>query len=110
MKGRKRECQLHAHSPLGETMLECYSCGSKNVFALGFVPLKVLLQPCSDPAIEPAHQPALCPALLPEQEGAPCCIKLPEACNASSLLRPPWSIHLASSSQQVGALRQCCTG
>ena len=41
VKGRKRECQLHTQSPLGETLLECYSCGSRNAFALGFVPLKV---------------------------------------------------------------------
>ena len=40
VKGRKRECQLHAQSPLGDTLLECYSCGSRNAFALGFVPLK----------------------------------------------------------------------
>ena len=31
---------LHKDSPLGETVLECYSSGSRNVFALGFVPLK----------------------------------------------------------------------
>ena len=40
MKGRKRECQLHSQSPLGDTLLECYSCASRNAFALGFVPLK----------------------------------------------------------------------
>jgi hypothetical protein len=31
---------LHRNSPLGETILECYNTGSRNVFALGFVPLK----------------------------------------------------------------------
>lgn len=31
---------LHRDSPLGETVLECYNSGSRNVFALGFVPLK----------------------------------------------------------------------
>lgn len=31
---------LHKDSPLGETVLECYNSGSRNVFALGFVPLK----------------------------------------------------------------------
>ena len=40
VKGRKRECQLHSQSPLGDTLLECYSCASRNAFALGFVPLK----------------------------------------------------------------------
>jgi regulator of nonsense transcripts 1 len=32
--------QLHRDSPLGDTVLECYNSGSRNVFALGFVPLK----------------------------------------------------------------------
>jgi RNA helicase (UPF2 interacting domain) len=31
---------LHAESPLGETNPECYNCGSKNVFMLGFIPAK----------------------------------------------------------------------
>ena len=45
---------LHKDGPLGETVLECYSCGLKNVFILGFIPAKadsvvVLLcrQPCA---------------------------------------------------------------
>ncbi|CDK29940.1 unnamed protein product [Kuraishia capsulata CBS 1993] len=31
---------LHEDSELGETPLECYSCGNSNLFALGFVPAK----------------------------------------------------------------------
>ena len=31
---------LHRDSPLGETVLECYASGSRNVFALGFVPVR----------------------------------------------------------------------
>ena len=31
---------LHPESPLGETILECYNCGCRNVFLLGFVPAK----------------------------------------------------------------------
>ena len=45
---------MHADSPLGETTPECYNCGAKNVFILGFIPAKsdtvvVLLcrQPCA---------------------------------------------------------------
>lgn len=45
---------LHKDGPLGETVLECYSCGVRNVFVLGFIPAKadsvvVLLcrQPCA---------------------------------------------------------------
>ncbi len=46
--------QLHPSSSLGDTVLECYNCGIKNVFLLGFIPAKsdtvvVLLcrQPCA---------------------------------------------------------------
>ena len=31
---------LHEESPLGETVLECYNCGCRNLFLLGFVPAK----------------------------------------------------------------------
>ncbi|KAH7026181.1 RNA helicase-domain-containing protein [Microdochium trichocladiopsis] len=51
---RHKEVQLHPQSALGDTTLECYSCGTKNVFLLGFIPAKsdtvvVLLcrQPCA---------------------------------------------------------------
>ena len=40
VKAKKKECQLHKDSPLQDTLLECYSCGNRNVFALGFVPIK----------------------------------------------------------------------
>lgn len=46
--------QLHPESTLGDTVLECYQCGTKNAFLLGFIPAKsdtvvVLLcrQPCA---------------------------------------------------------------
>ena len=39
-----RECQLHRDSPLGDALLECYACGSRNAFALGFVPVRA--EPC----------------------------------------------------------------
>ncbi|KAF7363977.1 Regulator of nonsense transcripts 1 [Mycena sanguinolenta] len=54
VRAKHKEVILHAESPLGETMPECYNCGSKNVFMLGFIPAKsdtvvVLLcrQPCA---------------------------------------------------------------
>jgi regulator of nonsense transcripts 1 len=54
VRARHKEIQLHPASPLGETVLECYNCGVKNVFLLGFIPAKsdsvvVLLcrQPCA---------------------------------------------------------------
>ncbi|XP_068154504.1 regulator of nonsense transcripts 1 homolog [Drosophila tropicalis] len=54
VRAKHREVTLHADGPLGETILECYSCGVRNVFVLGFIPAKadsvvVLLcrQPCA---------------------------------------------------------------
>lgn len=40
VKAKVKEVSLHKDSPLGETVLECYNSGSRNVFGLGFVPLK----------------------------------------------------------------------
>ncbi|OAG09504.1 uncharacterized protein CC84DRAFT_439224 [Paraphaeosphaeria sporulosa] len=54
VRARHKEVQLHPLSSLGDTILECYNCGTKNVFLLGFIPAKsdtvvVLLcrQPCA---------------------------------------------------------------
>ena len=38
VRSRSHQVQLHPNSPLGDTVLECYNCASKNVFVLGFVP------------------------------------------------------------------------
>lgn len=55
VRARHKEVQLHPDSPLGDTCLECYNCGYKNIFLLGFIPAKsdsvvVLLcrQPCAN--------------------------------------------------------------
>lgn len=40
VKAKLKEVQLHKDSPLGDTVLECYNSSSRNVFALGFVPVK----------------------------------------------------------------------
>lgn len=40
VKSKHKEVTLHRDGPLGETTLECYSCGSRNVFLLGFIPAK----------------------------------------------------------------------
>ncbi len=54
VRARHKEVQLHPESQLGDTILECYNCGTRNVFMLGFIPAKsdavvVLLcrQPCA---------------------------------------------------------------
>ena len=38
VRSRSHQVRLHPESPLGDTVLECYNCGCKNVFLLGFVP------------------------------------------------------------------------
>ncbi|TRY66918.1 hypothetical protein TCAL_04359 [Tigriopus californicus] len=54
VRAKHKEVILHKDGPLGETILECYSCGTRNVFVLGFIPAKadsvvILLcrHPCS---------------------------------------------------------------
>ncbi|KAF7991396.1 hypothetical protein HCN44_002958 [Aphidius gifuensis] len=54
VRAKHKEVTLHRDGPLGETVLECYSCAVRNVFVLGFIPAKadsvvVLLcrQPCA---------------------------------------------------------------
>ena len=38
VRSRNNQVQLHPESPLGDTVLECYNCASKDAFVLGFVP------------------------------------------------------------------------
>ncbi|GLC57612.1 ATP-dependent helicase NAM7 [Pleodorina starrii] len=40
VKSKNKEVQLHKDSPLGDTVLECYASGSRNLFVLGFVPVR----------------------------------------------------------------------
>lgn len=40
VRSKHNKVRLHAESPLGDTMLECYHCGNTNCFVLGFVPAK----------------------------------------------------------------------
>lgn len=54
VRARHKEVQLHPQSAMQDTILECYNCGTRNVFLLGFIPAKsdtvvVLLcrQPCA---------------------------------------------------------------
>ncbi|KAK9458522.1 P-loop containing nucleoside triphosphate hydrolase protein [Lipomyces oligophaga] len=59
VRARHKEVRLHPDSELGATTLECYNCGCKNVFLLGFIPAKsdtivVILcrQPCASGSAE----------------------------------------------------------
>lgn len=40
VRSKHNEVMLHKESPLGEITLECFLTGAKNVFQLGFVPVK----------------------------------------------------------------------
>ncbi|KAL2545371.1 Regulator of nonsense transcripts 1-like protein [Forsythia ovata] len=40
VRAKHKEVCLHEDSPLGETILECYNCGCRNVFLLGFISAK----------------------------------------------------------------------
>ncbi len=52
VRAKHKEVQLHGDSPLGDTILECYNCGCRNVFLLGFIPAQtesVVVLLCRDP-------------------------------------------------------------
>ena len=54
VRSHNKEVSLHPESPLGDTTLECYNCGSKNVFLLGFIPAKsesVVVLLCREPCL-----------------------------------------------------------
>ena len=54
VRSRNKNVSLHPESPLGETMIECYNCGSRNVFLMGFIPAKndsVVVLLCREPCL-----------------------------------------------------------
>ncbi|CAD7933886.1 unnamed protein product [Amoebophrya sp. A25] len=54
VRARHREAALHPDGPLKDTALECYCCGSRNVFLLGYVPKKedfVVVLICREPCL-----------------------------------------------------------
>jgi len=40
VKAKHKEISLHPEGSHGDTALECYVCGNKNIFILGFVPIQ----------------------------------------------------------------------
>ncbi|CAE7824692.1 UPF1, partial [Symbiodinium necroappetens] len=40
VRAKQKEVSLHPESTLGEITLECYNCGQRNVFLLGFIAAK----------------------------------------------------------------------
>lgn len=54
VRAKHKEVCLHRDSPLGETILECYNCGCRNVFLLGFISAttdSVVVLLCRDPCL-----------------------------------------------------------
>lgn len=54
VRSRHKEVSLHKDSPIGDTVLECYNCCTKNVFLLGFVPAQgdsVVVLLCREPCL-----------------------------------------------------------
>eukprot|EP00397_Hematodinium_sp_SG-2012_P000957 GEMP01000958.1.p1 GENE.GEMP01000958.1~~GEMP01000958.1.p1 ORF type:complete len:998 (+),score=225.65 GEMP01000958.1:73-3066(+) len=54
VRSKHKEAVLHPEGPLGEQLLECYNCGSRNVFLLGFIPARsqsVVLLLCREPCM-----------------------------------------------------------
>ncbi|RYH29331.1 hypothetical protein EON65_08845 [archaeon] len=54
VRSRNKTVSLHPDSPLGETLIECYNCGSRNVFLMGFIPAKhdsVVVLLCREPCL-----------------------------------------------------------
>ncbi|KAH0486109.1 MAG: uncharacterized protein KVP18_001947 [Porospora cf. gigantea A] len=59
VRSHHKEVSLHPASTLGDTTFECYNCGNRNVFLLGFIPadtepIVVLL--CREPCLRHASQ------------------------------------------------------
>jgi regulator of nonsense transcripts 1 len=54
VRSRHHSVGLHEDGPLGDSPLECYVCGTKNLFLLGFVPSKadgVMVLLCREPCV-----------------------------------------------------------
>ena len=54
VRSRHKAVALHESSPLGDSTLECFNCGSRNVFLLGFIPSKqdnVVVLLCREPCL-----------------------------------------------------------
>jgi regulator of nonsense transcripts 1 len=54
VRSRNKQVSLHPDSPLGETLIECYNCGCRNVFLMGFISAKndsVVVLLCREPCL-----------------------------------------------------------
>jgi regulator of nonsense transcripts 1 len=87
VRGKQKEVQLHPNSPLGELVLECYNCGQRNVFLLGFIAAKsdsvvvLLCRVClSNNALKDSNWDlAQWQPLIEDRQFLPWLVKIPDA-------------------------------
>ena len=91
VRSRHKSACLHESSPLGDATLECFNCGGKNVFLLGFVPCKqdnIVVLLCRDPCLasnsigqlkdDPNWDLSLWQPLIEERAFVPWLVKMPD--------------------------------
>eukprot|EP00927_Polykrikos_kofoidii_P043384 TRINITY_DN3745_c0_g2_i1.p1 TRINITY_DN3745_c0_g2~~TRINITY_DN3745_c0_g2_i1.p1 ORF type:complete len:1105 (-),score=144.07 TRINITY_DN3745_c0_g2_i1:387-3374(-) len=87
VRAKQKEVQLHQDSPLGDILLECYNCGQRNVFLLGFIAAKsdsvvvLLCRVClSNNALKESNWDlAQWQPLIEDRSFLPWLVKVPEA-------------------------------
>lgn len=84
VRAKTKEVMLHKDCHLGETILECYHCGNRNVFMLGFIPARtdsvvVLLcrQPCASQSKNSNWDPADWEPLIQSRQFLSWLVKVP---------------------------------
>ena len=91
VRSRHKTASLHESSPLGDSTLECFNCGARNVFLLGFIPSKqdnVVVLICREPCLisnqvgalkdSPNWDLALWQPLIEERAFVPWLVKVPD--------------------------------
>lgn len=98
VRAKHKEVCLHVDSPLGETTLECYTCGSRNVFLLGFIPAKqedTVMLLCREPCL--GHNPeslALWQPLIEDRAFLPWLVEAPSTETVRSEAWPVTAQHI----------------
>jgi len=54
VRSKHKQIALHKDGPVGDTTLECFNCGTRNIFLLGFIPAKaesIVVLLCREPCL-----------------------------------------------------------
>jgi regulator of nonsense transcripts 1 len=97
VRSRHKAVALHESSPLGDAVLECYNCGGRNVFLLGFIPAKqdsIVVLLCREPCLssqsigslkdDPNWDLSLWQPLIEERAFVPWLVKTPDTSECSN--------------------------